>query len=399
MNSDWAGPLDGIRVIDLTRVLAGPFASQILGDLGADVIKIEPPSGDETRGFAPHRDGESHYFLSVNRSKRGMVLDLRTADGVEILKRLVESADVLIENYRPGVMDRLGIGYRVLNEINPRLIYCAISGFGLSGPLRDQPSFDIVTQALSGAMSVNGEAGGRPVKLGLPLGDLVGGVFGPIGILAMLQERARTGLGRLVDVSLHDGLLGMLGYLAQLSFFTGGDPSPVGSGHLNLVPYGAFPTRDGQIVIACLTDSFWRNLCGALGKEEWITDQRFSSSAARREHREILDDLLSQFTCLRDTSQMQAILSEHDVPSAPILGAGAALNHPHSRARDMVVEVEHQTLGRIPMVGRPIKFSGALQGTPAAPPALGQHTVEVLREILLMPPEEIERLRVANVIG
>ena len=262
--SQWAGPLSGIRVLDLTRVLAGPAASLALADLGAEVLKIEPPgTGDETRSFPPFREGESHYYLSVNRGKKSIVIDLKTDAGVALVKDLAAKSDVLIENYRPGVMQRLGLDYERLAAINPRLIYCAISGFGMTGPLRDKPSFDIVLQALSGAMSVNGEAGGTPTKLGIPLGDLVGGINGPIGILAALHERNNTGRGRLIDVSLLDGMLGMLGYLAQLAFFTGEDPEPRGSEHPNLVPYGTFPALDGSIIIACLTNSFWERICGS----------------------------------------------------------------------------------------------------------------------------------------
>lgn len=217
----WAGPLAGIRVLDFTRVLAGPAASLALADLGAEIIKIEPPgTGDETRTFPPIRDGESHYFLGNNRGKKSIVIDLKTEEGVQLARDLAAHCDVLVENYRPGVMDRLGLGYDTLSQINPRLIYCAISGFGMTGPLRDRPSFDIVAQALSGVLSVNGEPGSLPVKLGLPMGDLVGGINGPIGILAALHERHATGRGRLIDVSLMDGLIGLLGYIAQLAFFT-----------------------------------------------------------------------------------------------------------------------------------------------------------------------------------
>src|ERR1700721_2243263 len=204
--------------------------------------------------------GESHYFLGINRNKKSLVVDLQQEAGKEILRRLVATADILVENYRPGVMDRLGLGYAALTEINPRLLYCAISGFGLSGPLRDKPSFDIVTQALSGALSINGERGHMPVKLGIPLGDMVGGVFGPMAILAALHERTRTGKGRLIDISLHDGLIGMLGYFAQLAFITGTDPPPMGSSHPNIVPYGSFPASDGPVISAVLAESFWGKL-------------------------------------------------------------------------------------------------------------------------------------------
>jgi len=267
-SQEWAGPLAGLRVIDLSRVLAGPYLTQQLGDLGAEILKIEPPGrGDDTRGFAPHVAGESHYFMALNRNKKSLVIDLRTSEGADLLRQLVAKADILVENYRPGVMQRLGLGYEDLAQLNPRLIYCAVSGFGLSGPLRDRPSFDIVTQAMSGVLSVNGDKGGQPVKLGVPLGDMVGGVFGSIGVLAALEERHRTGRGRLVDISLHDGLMGMLGYLSQLYWVGGADPKPVGSAHPSLVPYGAFNAADGQIIIACLTEGFWAALCKALRRD------------------------------------------------------------------------------------------------------------------------------------
>ncbi len=222
---EWAGPLSGIRVLDFSRVLAGPAASLALADLGAEVIKIEPPGGgDDTRAFPPFSDGHSVYFLGINRGKKSIVIDLKSADGVTLAKDLAAKCDILIENYRPGVMDRLGLGYETLAAINPRLIYCAISGFGMTGPLRDYPSFDFVTQAMSGAMSVNGERDRPPTRLGLPLGDLVGGINGPIGILAALYERTVTGRGRLIDVSLLDGLMGLLAYLPQIAWHCGENP-------------------------------------------------------------------------------------------------------------------------------------------------------------------------------
>ncbi|MGE4307109.1 MAG: CaiB/BaiF CoA transferase family protein, partial [Novosphingobium sp.] len=221
-DSPWKGPLAGVRVLDFTRVLAGPAASLALADLGAEVFKIEPPgTGDETRTFPPMRDGESHYYLAINRGKRSIVVDLKSAEGIALVKDLAAKCDVLVENYRPGVMDRLGLGYETIKAINPRLIYCSISGYGQTGPLKDRPSFDIVLQAMSGALSMNGEPDGLPMKLGIPLGDLVGGINGPIGILSALYERERTGMGRHIDISLMDGLMGMLGYIAQLAFFTG----------------------------------------------------------------------------------------------------------------------------------------------------------------------------------
>ena len=398
--SSWAGPLRGVRVLDFTRVLAGPSASLALADLGAEVLKVEPPgSGDETRTFPPFREGESHYFLSVNRGKKSIVVDLKTEAGLALAKDLAAKCDILIENYRPGVMDRLGLGYEALSAANPGLIYCAISGFGMTGPLRDKPSFDIVMQALSGALSVNGEPGRMPTKLGIPLGDLVGGINGPIGILAALYERSLTGRGRLIDISLMDGLIGMLGYLAQLAFFTGEDPKPQGSQHPNLVPYGAFPAKDGSIIVACLMNSFWERIAQACGAPEWLQDPRFASIEKRRDNREAVNEMVSDFTRRKTVDELVEIFTEHQVPHAPILGVKEALAQPQAVARAMVVETDHAVLGKIPIVNRSIRFPGDAQPVPTAPPVLGQHTEEILRDILGLTPEQIEGLRALKVVS
>lgn len=397
---NWPGPLQGIRVLDLTRVLAGPAASLALADLGAEVIKIEPPgTGDETRTFPPFRDEESHYYLSINRGKKSIVVNLKSDAGVALVRDLAAKCDVLIENYRPGVMDRFGLGYEALASVNPRLIYCSISGFGMTGPLRDRPSFDIVLQALSGALSVNGEPDGNPTKLGIPLGDLVGGINGPIGILAALHERGITGRGRLVDVSLLDGMIGLLGYLAQLAFFTGEDPKPRGSQHPNLVPYGQFPARDGAIIIACLTNSFWERICRALGIPECTEDPRFDTLEKRRDNRSVVNELISGITRLKSVQELLALFTEYEVPHAPILGIREALAQPQSVAREMVVETDHQSLGKIPIVNRPIRFPGDRQPVPDAPPVLGQHTEEILGDILELTPEQIADLRASGVVA
>jgi crotonobetainyl-CoA:carnitine CoA-transferase CaiB-like acyl-CoA transferase len=398
--ASWAGPLQGIRVLDFTRVLAGPSASVALADLGAEVLKLEPPgSGDETRLFPPFRDGVSHYFLSVNRGKKSLVVDLKTAAGVELVKELAAKCDILIENYRPGVMDRLGLGFDALSSINPRLIYCAISGFGMTGPLRDRPSFDIVLQALSGALSVNGESDRAPVKLGIPLGDLIGGINGPMGILAALYERSVTGRGRLIDISLLDGMMGMLGYLGQLAFLTGEDPKPLGSEHPNLVPYGSFPALDGAIIIACLMNSFWEHICQAFQQPGWILDPRFATIESRRDNRRLVNEKIREFTRQKTVAQLVDLFTQYNVPHAPILGIQAALAQPQAVAREMVVETDHAVLGKIPIVNRPIRFPGDGQPVPSAPPVLGQHTDEILREILGFTAERIAQLRTSKVIA
>ena len=396
----WSGPLAGVRVIDFTRVLAGPAASLALADLGAEVFKIEPPgTGDETRSFPPTRDGESHYYLAVNRGKKSIVVDLKTAEGLALVRDLAARCDVLVENYRPGVMERLGLGWEELHAINPRLIYCSISGYGQTGPLRDRPSFDIVLQAMSGALSMNGEAGGLPTKLGIPLGDLVGGINGPIGVLSALYERERTGLGRHIDISLMDGLMGMLGYIAQLAFFTGSDPQRVGSQHPNLVPYGIFPAREGSIVIACLTPGFWARICRSIGREELAEDPRYDTLEKRRDSREEVNAIVADFTSRHSVDELVAIFTAHEVPHAPILGVSEALAQPQAQARGMVVETEHAVLGAIPIVNRSIRFTDAEQPVPEAPPVLGQHTDAILAEVLDLSPERIAMLRGAGVVA
>lgn len=395
----YPGPLAGVRVLDFTRVLAGPAASLALADLGAEVFKIEPPgSGDETRSFPPIRDGESHYYLSVNRGKKSIVVDLKAPDGVALVKDLAAKCDIVVENYRPGVMDRLGLGYEALSAVNPRLIYCAISGYGQTGPLKDNPSFDIVLQAMSGALSMNGDAHGLPTKLGIPLGDLVGGINGPIGILAALYERDRTGRGKFIDVSLMDGLIGLLGYIAQLAFFTGQDPQRQGSQHPNLVPYGIFPAaEDGSIVVACLTPGFWGRICKSIGRPELTDDPRYDTLEKRRDARDEVNEIVSEFTRRHTVDELVRIFTEFEVPHAPILGVTDALAQPQAVHRNMVVEVEHQTLGTIPIVNRPVTFEG--QPAPEAPPVLGQHTDEILRQVLDLTPERIAELRAAKAIS
>jgi crotonobetainyl-CoA:carnitine CoA-transferase CaiB-like acyl-CoA transferase len=396
----YPGPLAGIRVLDFTRVLAGPSASLALADLGAEIIKVEPPGdGDETRTFPPFRDGESHYFVAINRGKKSIVIDLKSEDGVALAKDLASKCDIVLENYRPGVMDRLGLGFEALSALNPGLIYCAISGFGMTGPLKDRPSFDIVLQAMSGALSVNGDPDGLPTKLGIPLGDLVGGINGPIAILAALHERHATGKGRLIDISLMDGLIGMLGYLAQLTFFTGEDPKRQGSQHPNLVPYGIFPAKDGSIVAACLTNSFWGRICGALGMPEYTDDPRYDSLEKRRDARDEVNELVSSRTSERTVEELSEAFEEHHVAYAPILGITDALTQPQSVERKMVVETDHPVLGPIPIVNSPFCFPGEEQRVPQAPPVLGQHTDAILEDVLGLPADRIAALRAAKIVA
>ena len=395
----WAGPLDGLRVIDLTRVLAGPFCTMSLGDLGAEVLKIEPPDrGDETRHFPPFIAGESHYFLGINRNKKSLVIDLQQPKGAEILRKLVASADIVVENYRPGVMDRLGLGYDALAEINPRLIYCAISGFGLSGPLRDKPSFDIVTQALSGALSINGERGHMPVKLGIPLGDMVGGVFGPMAILAALHERHATGRGRLIDISLHDGLIGMLGYFVQLAFITGQDPGPMGSSSpeyralWQLPGLGRLDHHRG--VVGELLGQIVRRL-GAVGPRD--------RSALRDADRATRPPRRGRCRDRRDHShphRRRMGRAAREIRRAARSGARRHRGAVAPACRGARDGRRRRARGdrRMQLAGRPVKFPGLAAAAGHRAAAMGQHTAEVLRDLLGYSDAEIHALRRDGVI-
>lgn len=396
---DRNGPLADVRVLDFTRVLSGPYATMVLGDMGAEIIKIESVGkGDDTRDFPPFINGMSHYFIALNRNKKSISIDLKDPAGAQLARNLAAKSDVVIENFRPGVMERLGLGYEDLRKDSPGLVYCSISGFGATGPLRDQPSFDIVAQALSGIMSVNREPGQAPTKLGIPLGDMAGGIFGAFGILGALHEAQRTGAGRKIDISMLDSLLGMLGYLSQIYFVTGEAPRPFGTRHPNLVPYGAFETADGHIIVACLTEGFWRSFARAIGQEHLVADPRFAAYTGRLENREALEGIVAAVLKTRTTSEWVSRLGEHDVPHAPILSVAEALDHPNTAARGMVRTVGHPVVGDLKMVASPIRLEGAGDSPMSPPPLLGENTREILAKILDIGPDEIESLRIRGIV-
>jgi len=393
-------PLTGIRVVDFTHVLAGPFGTTILADMGAEVFKIENPvRGEIIRKNAPFVNGESHYYLSLNRNKRSLGLNLKQAKAKQIVFDLVRTADVVIDNYRPGVMERLGFGYEALSAINPRIVMCSISGFGQEGPLRDKTSFDIVTQAMSGMMSITGHPNGPPARLGLPMGDLAGGFYAALGVMAALIERGVTGRGRYVDISLLDCSVGMLGYLAGLYFTTGESPGRVGSGHHNIVPYNAFEASDGWVIISAFTQEFWAKLCPALGHPEWDNDPRFAGMEDRLKYRGELEELITNITKQRTVAHWTAHLEEWDVPTAPVLSVGQAVDHPNTLARGMVVEIDHPKSGRIKVLNTPIRFPHTARPQVNPPPTLGEHTDYILREVLKYTPESIADLHRTGVLS
>ena len=393
-----AGPLAGVRVVDLTRMLAGPFGTTILGDLGADVVKVEPLRGDDTRSIAPYVNGQSHYHLSLNRNKRSIALDTRDERGQAVLERLVAGAEILVENFRPGTLAAMGLEPQALLERYPRLVICSISGYGQEGPLRDKVSFDLVTQAMSGAMSVTGEPGGAPARLGIPLGDLIGGFYGVIAVLAALRERDLTGKGRWIDFALHDGMVALLGYMATRYWATGESPGRVGSGHHSSVPYGAYEASDGWLVVACMTDAFWPRLARAIGRDDLADDPRLASYDARTAAREEIDAAVAAALRTGTVEHWCAAFEAADVPHAPILDVAQVVAHPHVLARGMVVESEHPAYGAFTALGSPLRMGDGAPAAPSPPPLLGEHTDEVLAEAGLAP-EEIAALRQEGVVA
>lgn len=394
------GPLAGLRILDFSRILSGPYATLILADLGAEVVKIETvETGDETRGFPPFKGPFSHYFIALNRGKKSLALNLKNPLGVEIARELARTADVVVENFRPGVMDRLGLGYEALSAENPRLSYCSITGFGEDSPLRDQPAFDVIAQALSGVMSVNREAGGTPNRLGIPLGDMAGSIFAVFGILAALVQRQRTGKGQRIEVAMLDGLIGMLGYLAQIYFVTGQAPAAVGTRHPSIVPYGNFSTRDGQVVVACLTERFWQNFAHALGREELASDARFAEFSQRLRNRVVLEDIVETRMREEDTDYWLDRLKAFDVPNAPVLDIGQALEQPHTKARGLVGEVFHEAAGTMTFVRTPLRFAGVPLTAKRPPPLLGEQTAEILRDIMGMSDGRLKELMATAVVS
>lgn len=393
------GPLRGIRVLDFSRVLSGPYATLVLSDLGAEVIKVETiDKGDDTRAFPPFKESFSHYFIALNRGKKSLALDLKSEQGREIAKTLARQSDVVVENFRPGVMDRLGLGYDTLSAENPGLCYCSISGFGADSPLTDKPAFDIVAQALSGAMSLNREPGGRPSKLSIPLGDMAGSIFGVFGILSAIIERHSTGKGRHIDVAMLDGLMGMLGYLAQIFFVTGEAPQPVGTKHPSIVPYGAYPTSDGYVIVACLTERFWQSFAHALDRPELASDPRFAEYTTRLENREALEEIVETRMKQDDTDYWLTQLDSHGVPNAPILDVREALEQPHTSARGLIDQAFHPMAGEMRALRTPLRFGNEPLDANVPPPLLGEHSVEILSRLAGLSQSAISDLMENSII-
>ncbi len=391
--------LDGVTVLDLTRMLAGPYGALLLADLGAEVIKVEDPvGGDPVRGMGPpFIQGESAYFISINRNKKSLTLDLTTPRGREVFLRLAQKADVVLDNFRPGILGRLGLDHSALRQINPRIIACSISGFGQDGPYRSLPAFDLILQAMGGAMSITGEPNRDPVRMGIPMGDLAGGLFGAMAVAAALFQRERTGEGRYIDLSLLDCQVSLLTYVAQYFLVTGEVPGPVGSGHASAVPYQAFKAKDIHIVIAIFTERFWSQFCNVIGRPDLVEDPRFATNRERHAHRHELIPILEGIFATRTGEEWLKDLRAEGIPSGPIHTVDRVLSDPQVLHRGMVVEVDHPVCGQLKVVGNPVKASPGDGGRLRPPPTLGQHTEEVLRRAGYTTAE-IESLRRDRII-
>jgi crotonobetainyl-CoA:carnitine CoA-transferase CaiB-like acyl-CoA transferase len=393
-------PLDGLTVVDFTRVLAGPYCTMQLGDLGARVVKIEQPGrGDDTRAWGPpFVGGESTYFLSINRNKESLALDLKQPRARAIAGALVARADVLVENFRPGAMERLGLGYDAVARQHPRIVYCSISGFGQTGPRRLEAGYDAMMQAEAGLMSITGAADGPPFRLGVAIGDIATGMFAAQGILAALVARGRTGRGQRVDVAMLDAVTALLTYQASIAFATGDTPRRMGNRHPSIAPYDTFETADGEFVLSVGNDDQFRRLAKVLDREDLATDARFATNADRVRQYDALRAGLSPLLARWKRADLLAQLTAAGVPCAAVRSVTDALADPQLAARDMIVPLEHATSGPIRVLGSPLKLSETPASIRTPPPALGQHTDAILREIGVAD-DEIASLREAGAIA
>ncbi len=405
------GALSGLKVLDLSRVLAGPWASQLLADLGADVVKVERPgTGDDTRAWGPpwlsdaegEPTGESAYYLSANRNKRSVTIDMAQADGQALIRRLASKADVVLENFKVGGLARYGLDYATLSALNPRLVYCSITGFGQTGPYAARAGYDFLIQGMGGLMSLTGRPDGAPgegpIKVGVALTDIMTGLYSTVAVLAALAHRERSGRGQHIDLALLDVQIAALANQAA-NYLVGGDvPQRMGNAHPNIVPYQDFPTADGYMIVAVGNDSQFKALCEALGRPQWAHDDRFRNNADRVKHRDELVALLCAATAERPTAQWVAILEEHGVPCGPINRMDQVFADPQVQAREMRMEMAHPTAGKVPLVANPIHMSETPVQYRHAPPTLGEHTDAVLAEWLALDAQEVVALRERNVV-
>ena len=376
-------PLEGIKVLDLSRALAGPYCTMMLADMGAEIIKLEIPGrGDDSRAWGPpFLEGESAYFMSVNRNKKSMTLNLKSEKSTEIITKLIKQADVLVENFRPGTMEKLNLSYDKVKQINPKIIFCSISGFGQDGPYRLLPGMDQVLQGMGGLMSITGEPDGPPIKVGVAVADIAGGMFAAYGIMVALFNREKTGKGQRIDNSLLDNQIAWLTYQAGSFFMSGEIPKRLGSGHPVIVPYQAFKAKDAYVNVAAGNDQLWQKFCNALGLENVMNEPQFATNAMRVKNREKIIQIIGDVICTKEADEWLKILTDAGVPCGPIYDMEKIFSDPQVLHREMVKELEHKTAGKVKVTGVPIKFSETPGEILTAPPVLGQHTKEILYEL------------------
>lgn len=392
-------PLENIRVLDLTRVLAGPYATMILGDLGADIIKIEMPSiGDDARHFGPYLHGESAYFMSLNRNKRSITLNLKTEKGKEILRGLIRESDVVVENFRPGTMEKLGIGYDRIKEINPEIIYATASGFGQTGPYSNRAAYDAVVQAMGGLMSITGPKDGKPTRVGTSIGDIAAGLFLTIGILTALLNRNNTGLGQMVDVAMLDSQVAILENAIARYIVTKEIPKSEGNRHPSIVPFETFDTLDGEIMIAVGNDGLWTQFCKVINMEELGKDERYTKNSSRNEWYLELRPIIAEPIKGKTTKEWQELLDSAGIPNGPINTIDKVIEDPQVLAREMIVDIIHPIAGKLKIPGIPIKLSHTPGKIRRPSPILGEHTEEILKESLDYGDGEISKLREDKVL-
>ena len=395
-------PLSGIRVLDLTHMLSGPYGSMILADLGAETIKVEPLSGEGTRKLLAtdpdnSLDGMGAYYITLNRNKKSVAVDLKTAAGLALFKDLVVNVDIVISNFGAGVPERLGIDYSSLSDVNPRIITCTVSGFGSDGPGSKRPAFDQVAQAMGGGMSITGPDSEHQVRAGIPIGDLGGGMFGVMGILAALYERERSGLGQHVDISMLDCQISMLNYMATMHFLSGEDPYPIGNSHFVHVPYNTFSCSDGTIVIAVITDNFWRNLKQVISCPEF-ENGKYDTQPGRWEDREMINARLNELLSVNTCAHWLALFEAQRIPCAPVNSLSQALADTQVLHRNMVIDLKHPNGSSTKGPGNPIKLSRSSDEIFTAAPTLGQHTDEVMTQLLNLSVEQIEQMKEQGII-
>ena len=400
MSESKHGPLAGVRVLDLTRVVAGPYCSMFLGDLGAEVVKVEQPgAGDDTRGWGPpFAGGESAYYLCINRNKKSITLDLKSKRAVELLRELAQCGDVIIENFRPGTMERLGLGEKELRALNPRLIYASLTGFGADGPMSDWPGYDLIVQAWGGLMSITGTPDGEPVKVGVAIIDLVAGLMLGKAIAAALFAREKIGVGQRIDTSLLEAEVASLINVGSNYLVGGKIPARWGNAHPNIVPYQNFKTADGYLVIGVASEVIWRRFCRAIGRDDLTDDPRFADNSKRVENRVDLIALLAQVFLTRGNEDWFKLLTGAEVPCAPVQSVDQVFQAPQVLQRDMLMEIEHPTAGKVRMAGIPVKFSLTPASVRTPPPLLGEHNGEILKSWLGMSAEAIDELKREKVI-